>query len=137
MYWPISKEWSSNWLIKKNKRSYDKNNKKQKLNKNKKKIKNWKINIVIMIRTFIISLALTSKLIVLINKKLCCFRNTCKDYKCEWLADFSQSRLSNLRAQTLTHVSSFGLSIALAGYTCHGWLPLRLVSRGKARYNVW
>ena len=69
-----------------------------------------------MIRTFIISLALTSKLIVLINKKLCCFRNTCKDYKCELLADYAQSWLSNLWVQTLTHVSTFGLSIALSGY---------------------
>ena len=32
-----------------------------------------KINNVIMIRTYIIFLALTSKLIVFINQKLCCF----------------------------------------------------------------
>ena len=44
------------------------------------------------------------------------FRNTCKNYKCEQLADYYQSWLSNPRVQTLTHVSSFGLSMALSDY---------------------
>ena len=104
----------------------------------KKKKKNRKIITMIMIITFnIISIALTSKLNFFTNQKLSCFQNASGNYKCERPADYSQSRLSNPRVQTLTHVSTCGFSIALSGCTCHGWLPLRLVSWGKARDTVW
>ena len=102
------------------KRNYDKKNKKKNMNDNKKKIKNRKILNIIMIITFIISIALTTKLNFFTKPKLSCFQNASGNYKFERPAYYSQSWLSNPSVQTLTHVSTFGLSIALSGYTCHG-----------------
>ena len=99
---------------------HDKKNKKKNMNDKKKKIKNRKIINMIMMITFIISIALTTKLNFFTNQKLSCFQNASGNYKCERPADYSQSRLSNPRVQTLTHVSTCGLSIALSGCTCHG-----------------
>ena len=99
---------------------HDKKNKKKNMNDKKKKIKKRKIINMIMMITFIISIALTTKLNFFTNQKLSCFQNANGNNKYQRPADYSQSRLSNPRVQTLTHVSTCGLSIALSGCTCHG-----------------